>query len=370
MKRETRVFWGVVISVLVVFLICFGRATLSNASSDTISMDPETFDIELCLCQVLMAENQAFSEKYYISNSFSIQGSSVDDNSMYFVFCEGDCIGELVVSPNNQTVSFFHEKCELIVDFYRKQEAFAVACDKDGCVFLVVGERKEPLWGEWAFDETAISQSSDSLPCQLISLREVNTVGRGFYSGIKGVVDISHYLSVPIIPNAAVPNSNPPIGLCWLASSLSMINYYYGFDTGYTTLSLYNYVDQNIQPGPGQTGPTGSQNYIEGTFSLFDLDFVTYYAGGLNFSGVKASIDNDEPILANINESYVTFPGHSVVIRGYSKFSQTGAYFYYSYSLMDPNCSNYVTVAVDGTSSTFTYDTGSNCYVAWISNYR
>ena len=345
-------------------VLCLTKTAVAD-DLDIDSEDGQSVEIHEALMGFLFAYGYDFNKEYYCSNAYKIWGSDVPDNIVFFVFCENRCIGELVYSSRANASSFYQEHCEIVTEL-ANQECPIVACSgKGGGLCIVSSEGSFCLWGEDIIDDSFFNTESLEKCAITIRKKRISFVLYGSrHCQSRLETDESSYLSVPVIANATSPDTE--VGLCWLASILSMLQYS-NKAYGHTTLSLYYYVKMSVYV-QNEPYPRGITPFIEGTFGLFNYP-VSFTEAGMTFDSVKTVINTGKPIWVALMTSDL-LDAHAVVLCGYRAFSHTGAFFYRYYRLMDPNCTNYVTVSVSGTGTNFTYDNGGTIYSLWTSNYK
>ena len=317
--------------------------------------------INSIVCNYLVVNNFDMTKNYYISQEFTINGNykNQSDGHLHFVFNDEGCIGELLISDRGD--SFFREQCESVTDLKKKNEAFCIFTNNLN-VYILTGEKQILLWGN---PEDIVTDTKLSLlRMQNIVLDSVYVDTK--YKNTKSVVDIEYDLNVPYIANAASPDTGA--GLCWAASTLSMLKYK-SLASGYNTaVSLYNYYKNYYIPTETAPYPPGTGTDIVALFSLFGVSVTHGAWGGMTFSYTQSLLDpnNEKPILAGLS-GYLgsNLVGHTVVISGYKIFSIEGLNYYYYYKLRDPNNSNIVTVSVNPTATNFSYYTGGVLFDTW-----
>ena len=347
---------------LLLTLCCLAKSAVATGDMPT-GADGSIDSVNDTILLSLQAAGCELDENYLISEAYLIQNSAVENNYLYFVFYNDgyiNCIGELVTSSGNEASSFFQEKCDVVTALYNSETPFCVSRFGSESWGIVTAEEVIYLYGkEDVAEARALFNSSEANRIELNGLT-INTVN-GREGGMRPLIDESKYLNTPVRANAVVNGS----GLCWLASALSMIDYKIGA-TGYTTLTLYYYLSNLYSALYGD--PVGTTEYILRTFSTFSINVATAQSG-LTFDSVKSYIDIFKPIMSVIMTSDLS-SSHAVVINGYHKFSTSGMYVYYSYRIMDPNCSNFVTVSASSTGTNYTYNNGSYVYTLWTSRYH
>ena len=111
----------------------------------------------------LKPENIDLTKHYMVSEPFSIQNSSTPNHVVYFVFCDGKCIGELttwiVQSKYFGEATFLNEKCDEITALYDAGVSISVMSFGDECWGIVSGEETLCLYGSAQFDENSANVS-------------------------------------------------------------------------------------------------------------------------------------------------------------------------------------------------------------------
>ena len=192
------------------------------------------------------------------------------------------------------------------------------------------------------------------------------------YSQNRSYIDETYYIDVPKRQNS-IGDGN---GLCWVACSLSLIDYIrLGMGNpalSYTTKGLYEYYRDNYYvPTPEYPYPVGIPSTILSLLNVFNVS-INHSSSGLTFSNVATFMVAEHPILSGLWSSTWTgmHRAHLVVLCGSRRFSQTGATIYYYYRLMDPNCSsNYVVISVSNTGTNYTYNYGTTTYDTWLDTF-
>lgn len=369
---------SILISLIVVAimasLITFGNGLVEKYAQKAHASGEDLHNIEESATQPLMeyieevlpgyleANEFDMSLQYTLSNAYEIWNSCDSSNKLYFVFCNDTCVGEFIVSENALTSSFMREQCDIITTLYQQEIPIGIIAVNPNCTCIVQNDSNDAICIYGVKNETLNYEvifgrySKITLQRYLKIFQETSAE-----EAEDDLTRESNYISVPIIPNAEVPES--PIGICWIASSLSVLKYNNKF-TSYTTTGFFYYYLANypiLQYGT----PDGTRPCVCRCFSLGNLS----YGGGnsgLSFASVKYLIDAGKPIVAGITPVIVPgVYGHVVVVCGYNKTTQSGATYYYYYKLMDPNCSNYVTCTAPASGTGITYNAGYTTYVNW-----
>lgn len=106
----------------------------------------------------LKPENMDLTRHYMVSEPFSIRNSPIPDQVVYFVFCDGKCIGELttriIQSKYFGEASFYREKCDEITALYEAGTPISVMNFGEECWGIVSGEEELLfLYGSTQFDK-------------------------------------------------------------------------------------------------------------------------------------------------------------------------------------------------------------------------
>lgn len=362
-KRLIKEIFMCLASVIIIGL--FGTAAKA-AGENVPSTDQENW-IDETAFYCLRAGGQDMEKEYYLSQAYFIQQDSECNRKIYFVFCEGKCVGELLVNDQMQSCAFFQMNCEDVTWFYANNidilifstdEDHIYATGKDiGYVSCLYGICEENI------------EFKDETECALtIVIHPINVDCTSGSGDDRSVIDESYCLNVPKHGNPQAPDTG--YGMCWVSCVLSIMDYVLG-TTGYTPMTLYAYLESVYPPTAYQFGvypptvygyPSGTETWITRLFTILGYS-PTHAETGLTFNTVKSVINLGKPIYAGLHNST---SGHAVVICGYSLFSQAGVTFYYYYTLQDPNVPvGYVTVSVPGSGTNFTY--GS--YTTWTRYY-
>lgn len=345
--------------IAVLFLICYiPTAYKVFASEDNKSICNNTADD--AVYYLLKAANQDMSKDYYISEQFEIKKDAKKGETIAFVFDEKRCVGEILSSCSKGGYVFLQEKCGEITDIFKDKKKVAVIRIDSDHICVQCENSKEVLCLYGTFENMEQFQNIADQYIE-ISLRHLVFDGDE-KKGEKAVIDENKLLNVPLIANDTSPDTQD--GLCWAASILSIVKY--SCTTSITTaLGLYNSLKAAFNPEYNGY-PEGIPMWEERAFNLLNYSITNYdYSIGMSFSYVKSIIDSGKPIFAGLFANSTQIEDHGVVVCGYSRFSNTGLITYYYYTLMDPNSSNYVIVAVPGTGTNFTY--GS--YYIWGRHY-
>lgn len=356
MKKRTSICISLAVLLLIVSL-CGKRAMATEELLSEMNESTDSILDDIAVC--LQSAGFELDDNYSVSNAFLIQNCSVDDNYLFFVFYNDRCIGEYVTSQSTGGSSFFQEKCDIITSLYNARASLCVTGFGEESWGIVSGEEVVYLYGQ------EVIKDKNQLNCyaaKQILLHDLSSnILDNYGVETRQLIDESKYLNTPVRMNAAVNG----VGLCWVASALSMIDYNNG-TTGYTTLSLYYHLESLYSSTYGT--PTGTVEYIVRTFNTFSINVVTAQ-NGLTFNSVRYLIDDYKPVMSVIMNSGLT-ASHAVVINGYHKFSTEGLTSYYSYRIMDPNCSSYVIVSANGSNTNYTYNAGGLIYTLWTSRYH
>jgi hypothetical protein len=349
--RKSRII--MVLSFALILILKFDYDNVSADENKLLLYNPEKI-IDMT-CGYLEVNNFSNDDRYAISQGFNVLNDRNINFTLFFIFKNNDCIGELLYNCDDGSSAFFQEKCNTISSLYLNNQDVKVVFEKDN-LYLITDSRMFILWG---MDTTELTDITNKrLDYETIVLESFSYYTSDMFEKLNN--RSSGYLAVPHVDNGNAPDNNGE-GLCWLASSLSVIDYKKG-TTGHTIYSLYSALEI-LYPVMFYGYPEGNPDWYGRVFSLFGLS-LSYNESGMYFSDVALSIDNYNPIIASLSDSSNS-SFHAVVIRGYSSATQTGYNYYYYYSLMDSNCSNYVTVSVSSTSTDFTY----LGYSIWRRNY-
>lgn len=81
---------------------------------------------------LLRSAGMDMEKEYYVSQAFSVYRESESDDAIYFVFCDGICVGELWVNEKEEGNALYQMNCEEITNLYAKGiEICVVSPDKD-----------------------------------------------------------------------------------------------------------------------------------------------------------------------------------------------------------------------------------------------
>ncbi len=357
MKWTDRIMSELTKLVLVLLIILSPFATISSLAEESISTNRGNW-LENSAYYCLRASGLDMNEEFYLSDAFLIQSEETRCVSLYFVFCDGKCVGEILANDQTESCAYFATNCEAITDIYENGIEILVVSSDNNHIYAVRADNGNTIC-LYGLSEEKQAMGISHTGSSEITLRSIVEPCDADEGENRSVIDESCYLSVPKHGNPLSPDTNTT--MCWLSCVLSIVEYTQGATT-YTPRSLYDYL--KVVYNPGDNGyPEGSQTWILRAFALFSYS-VTYNNSGLMFNSVKNVIDTNKPVFAGIHDTS-GIHGHAVVVCGYSRFSHEGLIFYYSYQLMDPNVPNYVTVTASGSSSSFTY----GIYSLWTSYY-
>lgn len=358
MSKRVYMRKNVLEAILIMMLFIFFYGTTSKAAEEVKCIEQVNW-LDDSAYNCLRVAGMDMEKDYYLSQQFSICRELEADDKLCLVFCDDKCIGELWVNEPMESCAFYQMNCEDITNLYINEIAISlVSPDKDH-IYAIRNDNNSSicLYGVCEDDNAdrgLISTSFDSIvlhPLMISCSLENRTENREF-------IDDHFYLDVPIVRNAASPDTNE--GLCWVACILSMTDYRFG-TSGYNTVGLYNYIKYSFDP-VSYGIPSGTDTWIGRAYNLLYYS-ASYVPNGLCFNDVESAIDVCKPIHADISDSVYA---HSVVVCGYSRYSSTGANIYYSYRLMDPNIdTSYVVATTSGTGTNFTYGT----YNQWYSSF-
>ncbi len=356
-RSQERVNRYLAIVLVLMLILCVCAESAMATGLEFLETNGPVGSIEDSIAVCLHSAGYEVDDNFSVSEAFLMQNCLVNDNYLYFVFHNDRCIGEYVTSQSMGSSSFFQEKCDIITSLFNAGASLCVTGLGEKNWGIISGEDVVCLYGQANVikDRTQLNCSD----ARQIVLHELSrNVSDDCEKETRQLIDESEYLNTPIRANASVNG----VGLCWLASALSMIDYNNGV-TGYTTLTLYYYLDSLYA-----TTPVGTTEYIVCTFNTFSINVVTAQSG-ITFNSVRYLIDDDKPVMSVIMTTDLSI-SHAVVINGYHKFSTTGLTVYYSYRIMDPNCSNYVIVSANGSNTHYTYNAGGIVYTLWTSRYH
>lgn len=299
-------------------------------------------------------------EQISLSQGYEIYNDSNDNNRIYFVFNGNECVGELIVTYNNNEFwsNYMQNEIEDITTALSNEVPFYVCAVDKSLLFCTENQALVFDGPEVASGYSVNRMSStsynvnDVFEMEKLELKEIEVNENVMYNRTTyayGNTSTAEYgkLEVPVVKNSTVDG----VGICWAATVSSIAAYRTG-DTALSAKTLYDNLDDKYLGSP-----TGNVTWVKRAFSYYGLDY-TYKASGTNYAGVKACIQDERPIYASITDGEV---GHAVVICGYQ--SAQGGYYYYE--IMDPNRSSTVLVKVSSTSTNFTYTHGAYTYTTW-----
>ena len=211
------------LSLIIVFvvLVC---STVSTAFSAGISEDEylEFVEFDETVYHCLRENGLDITKEYSISAPYEVQNNFGTDETVYFIFSEEDCIGELLVSGNNNGYVFWSQHCEAITEAYKDNIAISVSRTDPDHIYVIRENTRDVIC---IYGLTYVRMECNVPACMYstVKLRPIITRNSSEGSDNRAAIDESHYITVPICANAASPNTGE--GLCWLASILSMLQY-------------------------------------------------------------------------------------------------------------------------------------------------
>ena len=345
------------LSVLVTFICFASQGSVAYATDNNLNNESYENYI-MSVLPYYLTRIKKDDTNYYVSDGFDIHMDSDQNNKIYLVFEETECIGEIIVSTINGefSSSFMQEQKGMLTKLYERKASLSFCIPDSRTLVLYDGAEMSVLGtntDEDSYTELEVETIS-SCPREHICLHPVSiddTIGRSYGSYFGSGVGM---LYVPIVGNA--PNYNTGEWLYWAASSGSIVSYRNAITPALDPYAVYYAIYYE-----GITNPSGI--HVGNVFQHYNVSYI-YIASGTNYNTVASIIASNRPIYAAISDS-TGANNHAVVICGYQS-AQGGYYFY---TLMDPNNTSYVTVSVSYNSNSFNYPSNSGTYTNWQKRY-
>jgi len=185
MQGKTRIQYFCVIFTILTMLQLAGcdkktEETIppESASSETESVTTETPKPKSWTDAATLAQMRAFrldmSKEYYISQAYPVLETSGESatTTMYFVFSEEKCVGELLIYEPTQTGTFFQSNRGSVTFLYESEIGIALLSPDPSQIYAVRddGGRRISIYGREGPLETDLD-----LPYSPITLRPLST---------------------------------------------------------------------------------------------------------------------------------------------------------------------------------------------------
>lgn len=305
----------------------------------------------------------------FISQPFEVLNDNDDTNYVFFLFQFGRCIGELAVSHYDGSLfsSFLYEEISLVTSAYVNSTPVCfvstgfslLMCSEIGCEVIIGDFGYSDLLETAAVDEAASCAKKDVVsltnvcPENLPSV--ITTPGSSKILPVPYVANDSVEVKVVVDGEEKIVNK----GICWAASTASIIAYRDPTFDGVTAMDVYDTVKYHNGKG------TGSQDDVLLALKSYGVAGYMGLYSSLPSSMVINQIDAGYPIYIAIKDVSPApdndedwEPYHAVTICGYEYVNSMNDY----YVIMDPNVRSKIYVSINRYTNVFTY-TSSYGYV-------
>ena len=110
----------IILFILVVFLTgSLPKTVIVHASDHNRFNYVLSIDDSIYYC--LKTAKLDMSKDYYVSEKFDITNSN-NNEAMSFVFCEQECVGEIIHSTNDDGYVFLRENCKELTNIYQNNK--------------------------------------------------------------------------------------------------------------------------------------------------------------------------------------------------------------------------------------------------------
>jgi len=354
---------------LVVLLLFCNISPVIEVESQTSEPPANTLQeyLNQCLPYYLLGQGLDPTDgSYSLSQGLEIVNSSDPNKRVYYLFCDNECMGELIVTLNGTEYvsSFMYGPLPAVTAAYRSGSPVSLYIEGNSC-YLWTPNGTTQMSGPQTSISSTISTANPSLN---LSPTVLSTTSLALETPAQTRSNSSvetFRLDVPVVRNGTNPYNDG--GLCW-AACVASIGAYMTNTHPLTALEMFEWVDDEINPW-GYSYPTGIPRFVEPALELFDIEF-SYLSSGLEWDDVELLLTHDIPIYASIQTS-TGADSHGVVICGYQFVP--GAKLLY---LMDPNMPYIVSCYKANDSEDLTYpvtyfDTGTAgpTYTDWYRSY-
>jgi len=345
---------------LVVLLLFCNISPVIAVESQTSEPPANTLQeyLNQCLPYYLLGQGLDPTDgSYSLSQGLEIVNSSDPNKRVYYLFCDNECMGELIVTLNGTEYvsSFMYGPLPAVTAAYRSGSPVSLYIEGNSC-YLWTPNGTTQMSGPQTSISSTISTTNLSLNLSPTVLR-TTSLTLDTPTQINGTsVGEQRRLSVPYVANTIHPD-NDDMGLCW-AACIASIGAYSTNTAPLTAEQMYEWIKDEVHVR-GYSYPIGNPDFEVPALELFGFDCYTV-ASGLEYSDVVLFIDNNIPISAGIRNSARTV-GHSVVICGYQVLPGTHMIY-----LMDPNVNNVVSSVIPAGSTNFTYVTSGYTFTEWF----
>ena len=298
------------------------------------------------------------TDNLYISQPIELLNDNDNTNYVFFLFDGSTCAGELVVTRINGTfsASFLTGEMPLVsaadvnaVPICLVSAEHALLLCTESTADVIVGELPQTYASRVHSVEAIVNQAQK----EALSLTVVEVDPIPF----SGLPNTSKMLPVDYVKNEDIDG-----GLCWAASTASIIRY----KNNRNDLTAKNVYDTLLLE-LGGTPITGSQANVVLALKSYGITYYTDINDSLPFSTVINSINSYYPIYIAISgtiikNGVVNNAYHAVVLCGYQCDSDMADY----YQVMDPNVDRKIWIAVNRNTNAFTYATPTwGTYTNW-----
>lgn len=297
-------------------------------------------------------------DNLYISQPIELLNDNDDTNYVFFLFDGSTCVGELVVSriDGSFSASFLPGEMPLVSAAYADAAPICLV-SAERALLLCTESTADVIAGELPQTYASRDHSAEIIVSQAqkealsLTAAEVESAPLSVLPNTSKVLPVDH-----------VDNEDVDGGLCWAASTASIIRY----KKNRHDLTARNVYDSLLLE-LGGAPIMGSQENVVLALKCYGITYYTDIYASLPFSTVINSINFDYPIYiaiygTKIKNNVTETVAHAVVLCGYQCDSDMADY----YQLMDPNTKQKVWIAVNRNTNTFTYATsGWGTYTTW-----
>lgn len=344
--------------------IILGFALSTNATARSQTSDAVYFEI----CDISENERNCFtanmeglaesvamtfnvsSERIAFGEFYPIRGI---DNMYYIpVFCMDECICVVTYMLRDDTVILNYSSS--IAQYINSLPNGKYYFEKYDDSIYIVGTDTFYKIGE----QNQIRREDGTFPVysQGVDCGTMNIRGGLRYIEVEGQTrDVSsRSLDVPIYANGG----NSGYGYCWLACCASIMEYYGTTPSSLSGIHAYKHSDHALEYCPG-----GDLDDVNDTLNYFAGKCGTKTLNRISAGSVQSEINAGKPIYSgwgHYSDAGIRDSAHGMVITGYTYVDNTRAF---TYKIMDPNCSSYVYIYSNASSTQVTYLIGGSTYV-------
>lgn len=339
---------AIFLSLVLIILCCTNKIYMQACEKAEQETVLEEYDyVRDIIPQYLTANDLYGNEELYLSARRVIYNwdTGTEEKACYYVFTTERIVGELVVQRiDGLYYSSFKNGCrEIINDLYREERKFVLG-NKDGNLILCTEEQvfvleSAGISGGDEFKNTDIAETGISEPLLEKQLCKI--------AKDKGI-DLNAG-SAKAVPRALIytPGGQPPfvandnyggIGLCWAASTASVINYKNN-NAGKTAMDIYMQCWETVGYDENRK-PNGGAEWIKTAFTINGYS-VDYKDSNLSTDSVATILaEEHKPIIMTLyGYEGSKLIGHAVVLFEFADFTGAG-YF----KFIDPNESHVITM--------------------------